>query len=222
MPKRTGHVILAVILYLIIAAIIRLFIPDIQVIEQFLEHTYKTYGYGFVYIFALLEGIFIVGMFTSGTAIVMFGAALSAKGVLFLPFVILSAAAGLLSGSVISYWAGRLGWQKLIPRIKGAQELITKAQSMHATISWLTFVSFASTGIGSAIATLAGTLRVNFRKFLLFAAAAHLVWVSIWSAIAYLFGVYAGNTFIAFGGVLVVIMVISLGIQWYVRKKQTD
>ena len=218
MSRRT-KIVLGIVIYVLVVSILRMLLPSESIILNWLQTAYQTYGYAIIFIFSLLEGIFVVGMFVPGTAIVIFGATLAGKGMMVLPFVIAAGVSGLLSGSMLSYWLGKVGWKRLLPKIPGASRMLQKVQDWHGEAWWITFVSFASTGIGSAITTGAGIVRVPFRKFVLFVLLAHLFWVSVWAITAYVFGIYVGNTIVAFAGVLAVILVIGILLQWYVRKK---
>ncbi len=219
MNSKKSKIIIGIVIYLIVALILRSLLPDTQQVLHLLQQAYQLYGYGIVFLFSFLEGIFIVGMFVPGTAIVMFGATLAGKGLLSLPLVIMAAAAGLICGSLVSYLLGKFAWRHMVPKIQGAGQFLTKMQNWHSEASWITFLSFASTGIGAGIATAAGALRMPFRSLAVFVSCAHLFWVTVWASIAYIFGVYIGNTVVAFAGVMAILIVIGIGVQWYVRRK---
>ncbi len=194
------------------AILLQRVLPDTQTLFAFISHAYLVYGYGLVFLLSLLEGTFVIGMFVPGTAIIMYGAMLAGKGQLSLPLVILAGAGGLFCGSMLSYVVGRLGWERL--------HVLKKVHAWHGQLGLLTFLSFASTGVGATIVTAAGVAGLSLKRFSRFVFITHLFWVSVWAITAYFFGLLIGNSLLAFLGGMVLVVLGSMGLQWYIRDRK--
>ncbi len=202
----------AIVGYGIAAFILQRLLPDTQTLFAFVSHAYLIYGYGLVFLLSLCEGTFIIGMFVPGTAVIMYGAMLAGRGQLSLPLIILAGAGGLWGGSMLSYGLGRLGWQRM--------HLLKKVPTWHSQTRWLTFLSFASTGVGATIATAAGVMQLPLKQVSFLLVITHLFWVSVWAITAYFFGLLIGNSVLAFLGGIVLVVLGSWVLQWYVRGRK--
>jgi membrane protein DedA with SNARE-associated domain len=66
-----------------------------------------SWGYLIVFLFTIFENLFVVGTFTPGETVVIFGGLVASRGALSVTLVWIVSVAGTIIGSNVSYWLGR-------------------------------------------------------------------------------------------------------------------
>lgn len=147
----------------------------------------------YVVCFGLALGDVLFPVLPSETAVITAGV-LAATGDLSLPVIILCSAVGAMSGDNIAYWIGRTltGWvQHRLFSGKRRRHLERAERSLEERGGSLIVIARFIPGGRSAVTFGAGVLGYPWRRFILYDAAAGLVWASY----AALIGYFGGKTF---------------------------
>lgn len=149
--------------------------------------------YGYVAIFSLL--VFgIVGLPVPDEFLLASCGFLVFQGTLRLAPTVLSAMAGSMSGITFSYIIGRtLGWKVLHSRagrlLRVKDEHIRRVHDWFDRIGhWALMIGYFIPGVRHFTAIVAGTSKLEYREFALFAYCGAVLWVSTFVTIGYRFG----------------------------------
>jgi len=186
-PETLG-ITLLLIFYLTFFLFVRGRIPDAETLLDFIKELYKTYGYYLVFFGALLEGMFLIGLYVPGSTTVLLGASLSKTGVVQYPVVLVLATLGLLISYSINYFLGKYGWHHVLARLglnKGIDVAKDKLEKHQAKTILL---GYFHPGSASFLSTAAGILKVPFKKFLILSILSQSLWAFVWGSFAYFFG----------------------------------
>ncbi len=175
--------------YMGLAIFIRSRFPNTQDLITVIKDIYLTKGYVLIFFAALLEAMFIVGLYIPGSAVVILGAAFARTGVISFPLVLLVGTSGLMLGYIINYFLGKYGWYHLLSKLgfeKGIEAAKRKLAQNKIKTSLLGYIAPSS---ASFISTAAGALHMPIGKFIFLSVIAQSFWSFIWGTTAYWFGV---------------------------------
>ncbi len=147
---------------------------------------------GYLAVFTLLMfGIF--GLPVPDETILMFSGFLSARGHLGLPLIIPVAAVGSMCGISISYFVGRFGGFYLLVKyghiLKISMEKMEKAQVwLQNRGKWSIFIGYYFPGIRHLTALVAGSTRMKYPVFALFAYSGALIWTTTFILLGHFLG----------------------------------
>lgn len=166
------------------------FPPEEQLIP-IIKTFFDTYGIALVFVSAILESAFIVGVYAPGGLVIFLGVIFSAGDPLRVVFVVLSVIVGFLIGFTIDFYIGRFGWYKLFLHFGFGKILeMTKAriQKYGLSVPWL---AYHNPDTGSFVATAYGMLRFSYRSFFAKSVLPIIAWCSFWGVLAYILGMNA-------------------------------
>jgi len=188
-------------------------IPDAATIIQFIRELYKTYGYFIVFFGAILEGIFLVGNYVPGSAVILLGAAISRSGELQFPLIILFGNIGLQIGYSINYMLGRYGWYHVLARF-GLEAGIDKTKKkLEENDRKTIFLGYISITTAAFVSTAAGVLRMPFKRFMILSIISQLCWSLLWGSIAY----FLGFAIVEIALKYFAYIALAIGIVWIVK-----
>jgi len=153
------------------------------------------YGVAAVFLILTFESL---GMPLPGESLLIVAAVLAGRGEISLPGLIFSAWAGAVLGDNIGYLGGRaLGRKLLLPyggKIGLTAERLSKVEMVFArygpaTVVFARFISVLRQLNG----VIAGTMRMDWRRFLIFNALGGALWVSAWVGAGFCLGSYGTN-----------------------------
>ena len=157
------------------------------------------WAYLIIFLFAFLDAL--VPIVPSETAVITAGV-VAASGDLSLGLIIPAAAAGAFLGDNTAYLIGRRFGGRATERFfsgeKAQQRLGWAEEQLRERGGELIVIARFIPGGRTAVTLSAGTLRYPWRRFVVFDAAAALVWASY----AALLGYYGGRTFESFWGLV--------------------
>ncbi|MFM2415173.1 MAG: hypothetical protein RI911_866 [Candidatus Parcubacteria bacterium] len=160
---------------------------DNDVLIEALKGWIQTYGFAVSIIGAFIEGLLLVGWYFPGSFIIFLTVILAGT----IPntiIAVLVVSLGMYSAYIINFLLGKYGWYMLLAKfgLEPAVEDARKRLEQYGTKA--IFMSFWNPGLASFTATAAGVIHYSFLRFLAEAAAAILVWNSVWGFIAYMIG----------------------------------
>lgn len=150
----------------------------------------STYGYIVVLLVVMAES---AGAPLPGETSLLLAGALAGAGELWLPGVILAAAAGAILGDTAGYWIGRNYGLALLQRhgrlFRFDEAKLSRAEAFFARHGDKTVFMGRFVPIGRIFsAVLAGVSRMQYRRFLIWNATGGIVWASLMGGLGYFFG----------------------------------
>jgi membrane protein DedA with SNARE-associated domain len=165
--------------------------PSQQELIPIIKFYFDTYGIILVFIAAILESAFIIGMYAPGGTIIFLGVILSGGNPYQAILVVLSVIAGFLIGFTIDFYIGKFGWYRLFLRFgfeSALEKTKAKIQKYGLSVPW---IGYHNPDLGSFLATSYGILRFSYKRFLLITVFPVIAWCIFWGVIAYLLGMEA-------------------------------
>ncbi len=168
--------------------------PDLKAVVEaaieFLKGYYASFGYWIVFIGALTENTFLLGLVMPGGTMVLLGAFYARLGYLSLPLVILLGWAGMFLGTSFDYWAGRKGLQPLLWRVallRRYRKDLAKARILMVRYGLLAIIVAHFIGhLRSFVALSSGASRVPYRRFAMYEIVAAGLWNVLYCGLGYL------------------------------------
>ncbi len=149
---------------------------------------YATHGYLVVFVGALLEALFVLGLYVPGSTVVALGAALSRSIGLSLAVVVLVASVGFLTAYLLDYLIGWLGWHVLLSRaVPTSAMLHIRKRLARRGLPALLVLCFHPSTAAMAAAT-CGVLRYPTARFVLVMTVGTVAWTTAWGMVAYSLG----------------------------------
>jgi membrane-associated protein len=167
-------------------------LPDVFSQFTHLVADASGWAYGIVFLLALIDAVFPV--VPSETAVITAGV-VAAGGDLFLPLVIVLAAAGAFAGDNTAYWIGRRFGVWVVERFfsgeKAKKRLDWAERQIHERGGQLIVLGRFVPGGRTAITLSAGLLRYSWPRFLALDAVA----AAVWALYASFLGYFGGRAF---------------------------
>lgn len=190
----------------------------------------STYGYPLLFLAALAEHTFVLGLFVPGDVIVMLGGVLAARGLLTLPATFLVVVLGVLVGLNISYFVGLRGGIPLLERW-GARFGMNRVR-IRAVEAYFerhgaktVFLSAFVAGIKNLVPALAGASRMPYGRCIAYGFAGGVIRAAIAIGFGWAFGASL-DTALAWVGkfnvwavVVVAVIVVVAFITWRWRRR---
>ncbi|MCX8007966.1 MAG: DedA family protein [Coriobacteriia bacterium] len=151
-----------------------------------------SWGYLLVFMFTIVENLFVIGSFTPGETIVMAAGFLTVKGHLDWRLVGLCSVLGTITGSNISYFFGRRGGRQALERYGGRfvdEERILAAEEYFARHGPKTVLiaRFAAV-FKNFVPVIAGASKMRVALFELYTLAGALAYTSLMVVLGRVFG----------------------------------
>jgi membrane protein DedA with SNARE-associated domain len=159
---------------------------ELRALEPWLHH----YGVAAIFAILVLESL---GLPLPGESLLILTAVLAERGDISVPGSLVAAWAGAVIGDTIGYLGGRLLGHTLIARYGGkiglTSDRIRKVETVFVRYGPMTviFARFFNV-LRQLNGIIAGTARMDWRRFLLFNALGGALWVLVWTSI----GLYLG------------------------------
>jgi len=213
---------LGIFLFLfIIREIINL--PSSDELVKIAKTWFDQYGFPFIFLSSILEGILLVGNYFPGVFVIFFGVIL-ANSVLQAIKVVFVVTVGLFIAHLFNYILGRYGWYKLLVRFgmkdaveKSRKRLVKRGPIVILLSYWLpNFAAFTDTA--------AGIMRMPFKTFLFYSLISTTLWNTIAGILVYSFKETALSIVNPSSGskvilIIVIWIIILLAIDFCKRKK---
>ena len=179
-----------------------------------------------VFFIALIESIPGLGTVTPGTLFFLFFGFSAYNLNLNLSLMIFAATFGAIIGDVVGYMLGKHGSVFLLKHKK-----ILKMSHIEDGRKFFTDHGIKSIFIGrfigpirSVLPLIAGSISVNFSKFMFYNILSAFLWVSVYITIGYYFGNYFRQieSFVSSTSIILTIIVIGLLVYYYYFRKNKD
>lgn len=151
--------------------------------------------------------LMLIGMIIEGPIITITAAFLASLGIFSWTIVFLLSMAGDIIGDIILYGIGLLGGKPILSKaqkvLKIQHSVIEKLEDrFEKSGAKIIFYVKTTTGLSWITFILAGTVRMPFRKFLLFSFLGGIIWSGLLVGLGYFFGYAAGQIerYIKFAG----------------------
>ena len=148
-------------------------------------------GYIVAFLAALLETVFVVGLFLPGSTIILFLGVLAAQGYLDIRILFLFAVIGAVLGDNVNYFLGRKYGTVLVNKdrwfLRKKYFLITKEFFRQHGAKSIFFGRFVPS-IKEIVPIIAGSVEMPKRKFFFWNIVGALGWGTEWLLVGYFFG----------------------------------
>ncbi len=213
---------LLVIVYFIFIVIVRGSIPTSAELVATFGELYARYGYGIIFLAAALESLVIASFFVPGMIAIALGAVFARLGQVELPFVVAFAAMGATTGYIMDFILGYLGFSDIIKKLGyGGIVSRTRKQLIHSRSgTWI--LGFAHPNVAAFLSVAAGTVGMNFFRFLTIASLSAFVWATIWGVAIYSIGDVVLTILTKYSFLLVIAIVAGLILSRFFMKEEKD
>lgn len=173
---------------------------------------YVNWSYLLVFLFSLAENSLYLGFVVPGTILLIVAGGLAQQGILSLPLVFLTAGLGTIMGDSASYWMAYFASVKLLKTHKIQSFLGRYRYRINQSIGKFVLLAHHSIYIRSLIPTIAGVLKINYKRWVVFDIIGALLSCSMFILIGWL-GATAiqAKSYLSIIGLVIVLMVIALG-----------
>lgn len=195
-------------------------IEHLNEIAQNSQHV--NWSYLLIFLFSLAENSLYLGFIVPGTILLIIAGGLAQQGTLSLPIVFLSTCSGTIIGDSISYWLAYFTSVKVLRKTK-IQSFIQRYNSYFGpNIGRFVLLAHHSVYIRSLIPTIAGVLKINYSKWVMFDIVGALLSCSMFILIGWLgANVIQAKSYISMIGLAVVLFIIALGTVCFIVKQGT-
>ncbi|MDQ3856655.1 MAG: hypothetical protein M3281_09725 [Chloroflexota bacterium] len=191
---------------------------------HWIEPYYLSYGYGLVFLGAMLEHTFFLAWALPGGVLVALGGLYAQNGQLSLPLVILLAALGFTLGDHLDFIVGRRSTHLLARVTRGRTARVSPAGGIRSVLALL--VAYTNTVPRATMFMGGAASGLRYRRFLLLSLGCALVWSSVFSLLGYVLGrnrerLTSVLQAIGVGG-QIAIATIALGLlaYWYLQRRK--
>jgi membrane protein DedA with SNARE-associated domain len=166
-------------------------LPPAEEVIEIAKVYFERYGLLVIFVCAIIEGLLLAGWYFPGSFVIVLGVFLAGHDVLQVLGVFATTTAGLLVAYAINFYMGKYGWYRLLAAL-GFQTALIKAQAQieHYGLRAV-FLTFWHPNLAALTSTAAGILQVPFKKFLLYAIVATILWDTFWTIIGVSLGAAA-------------------------------
>lgn len=194
----------------------------IERLNEIAQSQYVNWSYLLIFLFSLAENSLYLGFIVPGTILLIIAGGLAQQGTLSLPIVFLSTCSGTIIGDSISYWLAYFTSVKVLRKPK-IQIFIQRYNSYFGpNIGRFVLLAHHSVYIRSLIPTIAGVLKINYSKWVMFDIVGALLSCSMFILIGWLgANVIQAKSYISMIGLAVVLFIIALGTVCFIVKQGT-
>lgn len=162
-------------------------LPSDEVMIMLVKEWLIEYGLLIVFIGSLIETVLFVGFYFPGSLIIFLSVALSPDP-RHAALSILTVSAGMLCGYSINYVLGKYGWYRLFLKLGMKQGLENAQRKMTKNDVRYIFYTYWNPALAAFSSTAAGTLLMDYRRFLILMVVAIAIWNTFWGVVAYSLG----------------------------------
>lgn len=189
-------------------------LPEADEFMRLARQYYAEYGYWVVFFGALAEGLLFLNWYLPGSAVAVLGVVFARETGQSVLWVLALIMIGFLITSVLNYWLGKYGWYRLFLKLGLKKPLDETKKKLEAKGLPIIFSTYFHPNVGALIATSAGILQLDFKKFFYYSAVSLFLWGSFWGVIVYFFG----SQLLEFGTIKVMVAILGLWTLYYIIK----
>lgn len=158
-------------------------LTELQALLMTARPLLSRYGYFALAISVAVEGF---GIPAPGQTLLIGAAMLAARGELNLPLVLIVAIFSTLIGDNLGFLLGRHGGRRLALRFGASEERLSRLGRFYKRHGvWALLLNHFFDGMRQAGCIIAGAAKMPWRCFLIFDSCGALLWVGLWSLVAY-------------------------------------
>ncbi len=190
-----------------------------EITEQ-LQNWYREYGAWFVFISAIIEGIFVINLYYPGSTAILLGVAFAVNNHQSVPFYVTLIIIGFYLSYLFNYWLGKHGVYKLLLKFGYGDVIEGMQDTLREKGPRIMLTSFFHPNLAAIVTTGAGVINMPFKTVALWSAISLIIWDSIWGLISYLTGPYVIKLFSSWLFIPVMILWMALAFIFIPRRKQ--
>ncbi len=181
-----------IVTYFIIIFIWKLIgLPEGDNLVKIITDFFNTYGLLLVFIGSLIEGFFLLGQYFPGGLIIFLGVISAGDNGWRATQVVSLVMIAFFVAYTLNYLLGYYGWYKLFVKFGLKKPLDNAQEKLKTNELRAILLSYWEPNLSSIMATAAGTLKMNIKKFLLYSAIGILIWETFWGLLVFFLGTRA-------------------------------
>lgn len=162
--------------------------PSGKELIPIIKTNFETYGVWLVFLSAILESTFVVGVYAPGSIVIFLGVLFSIGNPAQAIFVVFAAIVGFLIGFTLDFFLGKYGWYKFLLHFGFENAILKTKEKIEKYGISTAWVGYYHPNFGALLATTYGILQYSYKKFIFITLPPILVWYSFWGIISYLLG----------------------------------
>ena len=163
-------------------------LPSKEAVVELAKLYFERYGLITIFVSAIIEGVLLAGWYFPGSFVIVLGVFLAGDDYALLFGVFAVTTAGLLIAYTFNFYVGKYGWYKMLS-VLGFQEALNKAQEQLTKYGLrAVFFTFWHPNLAALTSTAAGVLQMPFKRFILYAVVATVLWDTFWTVVGYMLG----------------------------------
>ena len=200
-------------------------LPQKEELLPLISHYFVAYGLVIVFLAALLESTLVIGWYFPG-GVVMFLCVAISPTPLQAATVVLTIMGGLYVGYTINFLVGKYGWYRLLLKFGIRRQLEEAQANLLKNGPRAILASYWMPGLGAIVATAAGVLQYELKKFLQWSLVSTVAWSTFIGTTVYVLGERALSSLL--NPVIIVAFIVAWGLLRFAntyfeeRKKPKD
>ena len=181
-----------IVTYLLIILVWNLLsLPNGEELVKIITDFFNTYGLLLVFVGSLIEGFFLLGQYFPGGLIIFLGAISAGNNGWRATQVVTIVMIAFFIAYALNYLLGYYGWYKLFVKFGLKKPLDNAREKLKTNELRAILLSYWEPNLASIMATAAGTLKMDLKKFLLYSAIGILIWETFWGLLVFCLGTKA-------------------------------
>ena len=149
---------------------------------------FRSYGFLFVVVSALIEGLLVINLYFPGSLVILIGVTAFREQPAMVVLLVAMVAVAFFLATVINYCIGYFGLHALIRRLKVAAQIEKVSQWYQRFGRWFVPISFFHPNLSAFVSVACGRDRVSPYQFFSVAFVSITLWNAFWGFLTYRFG----------------------------------
>lgn len=163
-------------------------LPQGSELFEAVTNAFRSYGFAFVGIAALIEGLLVVNLYFPGSLVILIGVTAFRGSPLMVVMLVATVIAAFFLATIINYCIGYYGLHALISRLKADTQIQVVSEWHRKVGRWFVPLSFFHPNLSAFVAVACGRDRISPYRFFPIALIATIAWNSFWGGLTYSFG----------------------------------
>lgn len=158
-------------------------LPSPLELSHIIERWFNQYGLWLLFFAALVEGLFVIGMYFPGSLSIALAVYTLGKTTLDLFYIGSIAYSAFLIANILNYYLGRYGYYRFLLLINGRNTIDKMQSTMLKHGNWTFFLTGFFPNFIAITSVCAGISKMSIFKTITFQVTSLLFWVTVWTII---------------------------------------
>lgn len=163
-------------------------LPPQEELIPIINNYFDKYGILLVFISAIIESGFVLGVYLPGGLVIFLGVIFSIGEPLQAILIVIAVIIGFMIGFSIDFFLGKYGWYKIFLHFGFEKALIKTRERLEKYNLSTVWFGYHHPDVGSLVSTTHGIMQYSFKKFILITLPPVIAWSIFWGTLAYILG----------------------------------